>query len=431
MGAFSACCDAKLINYDHAAFKSMGYEYFDKHPELLKRKLDLRAGLKHDHCESCWKKEAAGVKSMRLALAPTEVPHNHQNPHLDVNKSYPTRIELWMNSTCNLGCFMCHIGNSNTLRKIWYKDYDEYGNDGYGHELWLNESDYKKNNMEQEFIQRVHDWTCNQLSDVRNMELSVAYLGGEPTLHNEMFEHADSFISAAAGPISEGAIRKISITTNGTSKDKLNERFYRMFEKYKSAGWVTSIMLSQDAIDEQSQVRHGSNWEQVMRNFENWIAPNSVIDSVSNFTVLSNLNFPYAHNLALALKEAIDRNYNGSRSEYKNSKKHIKLHFNPLIAPDWLQLKYIPKKYITESSEKCLEIYNEIRDTYGIEVDDYIYSSTMNMVKDKLDQDDVEFYFDRLHYVQRVFKKTYPSWNFYNNFPHLIEYAEEYGIERQ
>ena len=44
--------------------------------------------------------------------------------------------------------FMCHMGNSNTLRKIWYKDYDEYGNDGYGHDTWIGKLEYTKKKYE-------------------------------------------------------------------------------------------------------------------------------------------------------------------------------------------------------------------------------------------------------------------------------------------
>ena len=46
-------------------------------------------------------------------------------------------------------------------------------------------------------------------------------------------------------------------------------------------------------------------------------------------------------------------------------------------------------------------------------------------------QEDVNFYFERLHYVQRIYKKTYPNWSFYDNFPHLVEFANDYGIERE
>ena len=35
VGAYNACCDAPLINYDHEKFTNLGKDYFDKHPSLV------------------------------------------------------------------------------------------------------------------------------------------------------------------------------------------------------------------------------------------------------------------------------------------------------------------------------------------------------------------------------------------------------------
>lgn len=428
IGAYSACCDAELINYDHESFLKLGIDYFDLHPNLVKRKQDLRNNIRNDQCSLCWKKEDQGIKSMRQTLAPVECwGANHQNPYLDINKSYPSRIELWMNSTCNLGCFMCHLGNSNTLRKIWFKDYDVHGNDGYGFDEWLSKSNFSKNNMQEEFTTNVTEWTKRAIADKRNGTLTIAYLGGEPTLHSEMFDHADSFIEASKDAVATGCKRKISITTNGTSKDKLNERFYTMFQKYKSAGWQTDIMLSQDGVDEAAQVRHGANSVQIMKNYNKWISPDSVLDSVNHFTVLSNLNFPYAHNLFHRLKDAIDKNY----ADTKRIEKRLTLSFNPCIEPLWMQIKYLPTRYAEPSAAECVKVYEYLASTYAIHTDSGIFDSVLNRTEDNPTQEEMNYYFETLHYVQRIYKKTYPTWSFYKNFPHLIELSNDYGIERE
>jgi sulfatase maturation enzyme AslB (radical SAM superfamily) len=427
IGAFSACCDADLINYDHESFLELGAGYFDKHPDLVQRKLDLRNNIKNKQCSQCWKKEDQGIKSMRQTLAPTDSMLNHQNPYLGIDESYPNRIELWMNSTCNLGCFMCHIGNSNTLRKIWHEDYDTYGNDGKGFTQWLGESDFTKNNMHAAFIESLHTWSVKHISDQQNDFLAIAYLGGEPTLHSEMFDHADSFIEASKDAIAAGCKRKISITTNGTSKDKLNERFYTMFQKYKSAGWQTDIMLSQDGVDEASQVRHGANSVQIMKNYNKWISPDSVLDSVNHFTVLSNLNFPYAHNLFYQLRDSIDENY----ASIGTIEKRLSLSFNACIAPTWMQIKYLPKRFAAHSAEECIKVYEYLKTDYNISMDTSVFDSVLNRIEDNPTQDEIEYYFQKLHYVQSVYRKTYPTWSFYKNFPHLVEFANDYGIERE
>jgi organic radical activating enzyme/uncharacterized protein YheU (UPF0270 family) len=432
IGAFSACCDASLINYDHESFLKFGTDYFDKHPELVQRKIDLRNNIRHSHCDLCWKKEDQGITSMRQVLARRDNPLTHQNPYLDIEKSYPSRIELWMNSTCNLGCFMCHIGNSNTLRKIWWKDWDEYGHDGYGHSNWIKELDFTQFNMRQEFTSKMEEWVINAIADDKNGMLTVTYLGGEPTLHNEMFDHVDKFIEASRYPISQGAIRRISITTNGTSKDKLNERFYNMFQKYKEAGWITNIMLSNDAVDEASQVRHGADTEQIMRNYTKWTAPDSVISEVTHFTVLSNLNFPYAHNLAYRIRDIIDGHYKENPEILiEDTVKQLQLSFNPCIAPQFMQIKYLPKKFAEHSAKECIKVYDYLQKTYDIRIMKDVYHSVLNRIDDNPSQEDVEFYFERLHRVQSVYRKTYPNWDFYTNFPHLVEFANDYGIERQ
>ena len=427
IGAFSACCDADLINYDHESFLELGSDYFDKHPDLIQRKIDLRNNIKNKQCSLCWKKEDQGIKSMRQTLAPTDSRFNHQNPYLDIDKSYPNRIELWMNSTCNLGCFMCHLGNSNTLRKIWHEDHDTYGNDGIGFTQWLDKSDFTKNNMQAAFIKTLHTWTVKNIGDQLNDVLTIAYLGGEPTLHSEMFDHADSFIEASKDAIAAGCRRKISITTNGTSKDKLNERFYTMFQKYKRAGWITDIMLSQDGVDEAAQVRHGANSVQIMKNYNKWISPDSVLDSVNHFTVLSNLNFPYAHNLFYQLRDSIDNNY----ASIGTIEKRLSLSFNACMAPTWMQIKYLPKRFATHSAEECIKVYEYLRTNYNIFMNTSIFDSVLNRIEDNPTQDEIEYYFQKLHYVQDVYRKTYPTWSFYKNFPHLVEFANDYGIERE
>ena len=255
--SFTACCDATLYDLDLEAFDTLGDDYFEKFPKLIQRKKDLYANIKNSDCIQCWQKEAQGLPSMRTFLAHHDFPSLCRDRTLDVETAYPRRIELWMKSTCNLGCFMCHTGNSNTLRKIWWKDHDVHGNDGRGYEQYANRIHTLRKGIVDEFKARVLKFTLKAIRNISNKTLNLAYLGGEPTLHNDMYEHADLFIEAGRPAISNGNERTIDIVTNGTSKDKLNERFYSMYEKYKSAGWQTKIMLSQDGANDAAQIRWG------------------------------------------------------------------------------------------------------------------------------------------------------------------------------
>tara|TARA_S200000501_G_scaffold144685_1_gene136591 strand:+ start:1211 stop:2620 length:1410 start_codon:yes stop_codon:yes gene_type:complete len=430
-GAFSACCDAKNVNYNHKLFVKLGKDYFDKHPDVVQTKKDLRNNIRNSRCNLCWQKEAQGIKSMRQTQGINDVPQNHQNPYLDVEKSYPTRIELWMKSTCNLGCFMCHLGNSNTLRKIWYKDSDMHGNDGAGYDNWIKEIEYNKKNMLNEFNIELEKWIVDKISDPRNATITIAYLGGEPTLHNEMFEHADKFIKAAQPFIDLDIERKISIVTNGTSKDALNVRFHNMFKKYAEAGWSVKIMVSQDGTDDAAQVRHGTNSEQVIKNYSNWMAPESVVNELTHFTVLSNLNFPYVHKLLYKVRDIIDKHY-ADNPDILSGDKLLSINFNPCMEPSWMQIRYLPKKFVVTATTESIKIFEYLNKNYpGINLNEDIFRSMLAITKESPAQQDVEEYFEKLHYVQQAYRKTYSDWDFYKNFPHLVEFASDYGIERK
>lgn len=418
--AFSACCDAEIINIDHEIFNALGKDYFELHPQLIERKLDLYNNVKHRDCRQCWQKEAQGLRSMRLEQAHYQTAL-HENRTLDVRKAYPSRIELWMNSTCNLGCFMCHLGNSNTLRKIWWKDYNYFGTDGVGHTQYV--AQLKLTDIRPKFEEYMMDFVIRSIQeDDLQKELIIAYLGGEPTLHSEMYDHADIFIEAGKSVLAGGKKLGIEITTNGTSKDKLNERFYLMFEKYKAAGWETRIMLSQDGANEYAQVRHGADFGQIKRNFSNWIRSDSAVDKVTSFSVVSNLNLPYINEMADYLYDAITNNYKDDKS--------LSVSFNTLIQPKWMQIKYLPRDFGIGPAEYAKNLFEELDSRYStMYYQRGLFENIITTLKERPLKEDVEFYFETLNYTNSVYQKTYPDWDFYKQFPHLNQIKQMYGIE--
>ena len=97
-----------------------------------------------------------------------------------------------------------------------------------------------------------------------------------------------------------------------------------------------------------------------------------------------------------------------------------------------MQTRFLPKKYVKQSVENCIEIYKYLQEHYNINVKYEIFNSIYESMNESISQEDAEWYFQRLHNVQRVHRKHYgPETDFYKFFPHLIEFAEEYGIKRQ
>ena len=427
IGEFSACCDARPIQFNAEEFDRLGDDYFTKLPALIERKQALYDNIKHSDCQQCWKKEDRGITSMRLHHGPsyTSIFGNRSIP---TDEAYPERIEFWMNSTCNLGCFMCWVGNSNTLRKIWYKDRDTNDSDGAGYDAWLSQSDYYKGEYVQRFTDSMIKFAIKSIKDA-TYGMNIAYLGGEPTLHNEMYTHADLFIEAGREGIAKGKQFTIEITTNGTSKDKLNERFYEMFEKYKAAGWNTKIMLSQDGAHDQVMVRHGADFDQIKRNFGTWMSKDSCVNHVRSFTVVSGLNLPYIHEMAEYI-DGVIRNNLVEGKPFTGDIKFVEIAFNALEDPKWMQTSYLPSKYAKENIQKANAIFEKLAKDFRNVVyeKDYFFSVT-GQLADTLTTDQVEFFFNKIDYVNSIYQKTYPTWDFYTTFPHLDMMRTEYGLK--
>jgi pyruvate-formate lyase-activating enzyme len=421
IGEFSACCDATAYKFDLELFQSLGSDYFEKHPKLIKRKAALYNNQRHGDCTQCWKKEDTGLTSMRQQQGP-EYTMLAGNEDLSFQSAYPGRIEMWMNSTCNLGCFMCHLGNSNTLRKIWHSDRDSFGNDGKGFTQYVNNSEYMQNDQHQLFVDAILEFTTKHIREARINDLTIAYLGGEPTLHSEMYDHADHFIEAGRQSIKDGKKLVIEFTTNGTSKDKLNERFYRMFAKYKAAGWQVCMKLSQDAAGSYAQVRHGADFEQIKRNFGNWMSADSDVDQVDSFSVISALNLPYIDVMAEYIEEVVHAKYSPN--------KHLSIHFNTLIDPAWMQVKHVPKRFVTHPAATADKIFTGLSNKYNnLTYNQSLFKNIVSNTVDTVSAVDAKYFFDNLDYVNTVYQKTYPAWDFFSTFPHLNEYATEYGIK--
>ncbi len=423
LGEFSACCDATVYKFNKDWFNQLGPDYFEKFPTLIERKTALYDGIKHSDCKQCWEKESMNIRSMRQVFGP-RYNNLHGNRELQIDKSYVTRVELWMNSTCNLGCFMCNLGNSNTLRKVWSEAKDTHGNNGIGYDDWINRDNYQTE-YRKLFTDYMVQFTVNTLkkptSETLSHGMNIAYLGGEPTLHDEMYEHADIFIDAAKERVAQGAEFVIEIVTNGTSKPKLNKRFMEMFKKYKDAGWKTRIMLSQDAANEYVDVRHGADFEAIKNNFSSWISSNSLIDEIKSHTVISNLNLPYIDNMAKYLQSAVLNNYIGNRD--------LEINFNTLTSPKWMHLKYLPRKYAEKEILEAKRILTDIRTEFGIRINTEVFDEVLRALPEEISKADADMIFSKYKYVAEQYKKVYNGWNLFETFKHLKPFAEEYGID--
>ena len=139
---------------------------------------------------------------------------------------------------------------------------------------------------------------------------------------------------------------------------------------------------------------------------------------VTTFSVISAINIPYLNVLAKYIHESIINN--------KCENKIVDVHFNTLISPQWMQVRYTPLKYVKTTTD-TLKTFKKL--SKHVRVNMPLIENVYSTLKDNISLEDVKYHFENIKYVDSVYKKTYPNWSFFETFPHLVEYASDYGIE--
>jgi len=108
----------------------------------------------------------------------------------------------------------------------------------------------------------------------------------------------------------------------------------------------------------------------------------------------------------------------------------LSIQFNTLLDPEWMQVKYVPKEFTVEPMKIANEIYSALdSENTNLRYNKSLLNNIANSVKETIALEDAQFFFNKLNYVNSVYKKTYPNWDFFETFPHLNIYAEQYGIK--
>lgn len=400
---FSACCHTAPYPFNLEYFENLGADYFEKFPNLINRKQSLLNNIKHHECNTCWKAEERKIISMRMM-------QGLNSPFVDEFQTKPSRIELWSGSTCNVACFMCNVESSSTYRKI-YKDFPiETRRSGIDEQRYIDS--FNDPSINKKFKKYISDFIIKRLRTMKpNDNLTIAYLGGEPTLHNEMFEDVDTFIEAGKEAVKFARFLKFQIVTNGTSQPALFNRIMQVYNKYKEAGWKTEVMLSQDAVDQYSQVRYGTNFDRVSSNFNYWVSSDSTVDSVISHTVLSNLNVPYIDLFAEYVKEVVIS---------KNLSKPLNLSFNILNHPKWMEISYLPYNMAVDPVNRAIKIFDELASKFSFfNYNKSLLNNLLNIIPSNLEREDFDFFSSELKKINAIMQLHDSEWDFYKTFPHL------------
>ena len=230
----SVCC----INKDISTISPMNFISGDIVQNLKK---DFINNKRPESCESCWKLEDSGNRSVR-----TQINSMYPLDRTILTENTPTEVkylELRISNLCNFSCRMCGPVNSNQFDK------EVKSNDSLKRYFrpMTNVTEFDSVNMEQ--IKTI----------AKNLD--VLYLtGGEPMLIKEYHDIFDYLIE---NKYHEKIM--LQITTNGSI---FNPKLMEKIIQFKSI----RIVLSIDGINEVGDYqRHGSSWETVKKNFYSYL----------------------------------------------------------------------------------------------------------------------------------------------------------------
>jgi MoaA/NifB/PqqE/SkfB family radical SAM enzyme len=237
------CCNAVTQDKD----KFIGG--FDQHWNGLRDnvKKEMLAGNRPEICKSCWKKEDAGLSSLR-----TQKIEMYKNQGLwddflntiSTTKSYPVELDLKLGNYCNLSCRMCSSYSSSGVANEFQKILKETGID-----LGLDEHEknfvQNKWYLQEEFVDSIKQMIVNGLRHLK-------FTGGEPL----MVPSVKKLINYCVDNNYAKDIDLVIITNVTLIDDEWIERF--------KAFRFVNIVCSIDGVgDTFEYIRHPGNWNDV------------------------------------------------------------------------------------------------------------------------------------------------------------------------
>lgn len=199
---------------------------------------DMLNGKSLPECLACYKEEARGGRSDRQYYLDKYSKLNITYDTVVGNLNYkkPIDLDLRLSNLCNLGCRMCGPHYSSMLEKVAeeLKDIDGFDNPQTSNAMLTDED---------------INWLVRDNPDIRR----VKFLGGEPTLMDEVYKILDILVEQQKQP-------QIGITTNCTN---VNKRFTEYVDYFKHL----TINMSIDGTDSTLEyIRYPVKYETVKKN---------------------------------------------------------------------------------------------------------------------------------------------------------------------
>lgn len=246
-GYYKPCCRFTRMTDDNDWSQGQS----DNIAKLNHIRSDMIQGRASAECLNCWREERDDVPSLRtLTLKadwwrPYEQQIN-QTPKDGSTDIKPVYYDLKLGNTCNLGCVMCHAGDSSVIEQE-HRDHITDITDKQREELeWLDQ-----NKLSDQDINRVFDRLKTQ--DL----VSVKFTGGEPFLNPRINDFLDECIA-------KGINQNISLmfTTNLIA---LSQKTINRLKNFPKA----NVSVSMEGVDRiYEYMRYPTTWSKFESNWK-------------------------------------------------------------------------------------------------------------------------------------------------------------------
>lgn len=262
--SFEPCCDFKqeLTTFtDNTKFmgKKISIEEWADSKYMNYVRKNLSEGTKIPECSVCWKKEAAGLPSLRqtsnnivtdnkgIELPNTWLSSFFKNKNRK-NSYMLLAADIKISNKCNFACVMCNPSDSTKLFRTWSRNKKNI----FVEEYCKKDKNYFENILQRQTRKESYEILKQILTyPIRLLKL----LGGEPLLEKQMLEILRDLPAQKKKKIS------LSFSTNG-SIDILS-----VIKKYKLNFKSLTFVVSLEGIGAiQNWARKGSDWAQIEKN---------------------------------------------------------------------------------------------------------------------------------------------------------------------
>jgi organic radical activating enzyme len=302
-GNFGICCDHYPPTEQLVNINQHNYNQWSKSSYLKEVQDRFVQDLRHPGCNSCWKKEDTGARSLRQQLL-------NEYKILKITETtpteYPVNIEIQLGNLCNLKCLMCDEKDSSAILQE-------------NRQLGISNTDQKK-----------FHWG-DQAFENLNLLLStgpkiINLRGGEPFYNKNLLKLITDL--SDRGLCSNTMLH---VTTNATV---INSKWIDVLKKFR----VVRLMVSVDATDNLYEyMRFPAKWSNVAENIK-------LLQTHKNFNVVLH---------------AVIQNLNVGRIGELiqwSTQQNLHLHLDLLTGPSYLAITNLPNGLKQQALEHLEEI---------------------------------------------------------------------------